>query len=162
SGEIVLRLDDYRGGGGLAGALDKHGESIFQQLSAEQQRIAEVMFRALSERSAVRAARRDIRRPTSVQDIAEIAGVSVENVQKVADIFRKQGINFLTPAIEVALSPQTRLDITHESLLRRWERLRNWVEKEAVSAEIYHRLTEDAKLWQAGHHDFLGTAALSY
>src|SRR5207245_11174907 len=44
------------------------------------------------------------------------------------------------------LGDTTVIDISDESLMRVWSRLRGWVEEEAQSARIYHRLHETAGL----------------
>ena len=36
-----------------------------------------------------------------------------------------------------ALSPDTPIDISHESLMRVWDRLRRWVDEEAQSSQVY-------------------------
>ena len=42
------------------------------------------------------------------------------------------------------------LDLSHESLMRGWQRLRQWVEDEAQSARIFRRLLDTARLWSDG------------
>ncbi len=54
------------------------------------------------------------------------------------------------PSPEVELTDQTIIDISHESLMRVWTRLRQWVEEETQAAGIYHRLSESADLHQQG------------
>ncbi len=130
-------------------------------MSAAQQRIAEVLFRCLSDWSGVKTGVRDTRRPTTLRDIAAVADVSPESVQQVADIFRAPGINFLMPPSDVPLTPDTRLDVTHESLLRHWGLLRRWLETESASAETYRRLEETARLWRDGKHGYLDPTELS-
>src|SRR5262249_55412429 len=44
----------------------------------------------------------------------------------------------------------TVLDLSHESLMRGWLRLRMWVEDEARSARIFRRLLDTARLWSDG------------
>ena len=93
--DSALTVHDYEAVGGLAGALSKHcDEILYNELDAEQQRIAEVLFRALCERSSEQ---RDTRRPAKLGEIAAIAGVDVKAVIPVVDAFRGAGRNFLTP-----------------------------------------------------------------
>src|SRR5205814_1784146 len=54
------------------------------------------------------------------------------------------------PSPEVELTGQTIIDISHESLMRVWTRLRQWVEEETQAAGIYHRLSESAALHERG------------
>ena len=39
------------------------------------------------------------------------------------------------------------IDISHESLIRLWQRLKSWVDEEAESAEQYQRLARAAELY---------------
>ena len=61
------------------------------------------------------------------------------------------------PLENTAIHIGTVIDISHESLMRVWERLRGWVEEESQSARIYHRLAETAALHSSGeaglYHD---------
>ena len=52
------------------------------------------------------------------------------------------------PAPPTELLANTLIDISHESLIRIWQRLRLWVDEEAHSASIYRRLTETAQLYK--------------
>jgi WD40 repeat protein len=161
----VLRLADYEELGGLTGALDRHSEEIYASLTAAQRPIAETLFRCLSERDArnALAGSRDTRRPTRLRTVAEVAGVPAEQVIEVANVFRGSGLNFLTPGPEVPLTPDTLLDVSHESLLRRWGLLQQWVEAEAKSADIYRRLADNAKAWKEGSRaDYLDKLELAY
>ena len=52
------------------------------------------------------------------------------------------------------------LDISHESLIRQWQRLNQWVEQEALSADNYRRLEQTARLWHTGQAALWGTPDL--
>jgi hypothetical protein len=140
--ERALTPDDYKAVGGLAGALSKHCDEILHDLSAEQQRIAEVMFRALCERSSEQP---DTRRPLMLGEVAAIAGVRVEAVVPVVDALRSVGRNFLTPPLPIPLDAETTLDISHRSLIRQWQTLNTWVGAEAESGRQYQCLEDAAK-----------------
>ena len=144
---ITLTLADYQEVGGLARALSNHADEAFTQLPTEQQRIAEVLFRCLSERGP---AHRDTRRPVRLDAVATVAGVSPAQVTAVVEVFRRSDRSFLTPSVGVQLRSDTVLDISHESLIRQWQRLNQWVEQEALSADNYRRLEQTARLWHTG------------
>lgn len=141
----TLSLQDYEDAGGLSDALSKHADEVYGELDDEQQRICEVMFRCLSERSADR---RDTRRLATVGEIAEVAGEPWEKVRAIADAFRSANRSLVMPPSEVPLTQDTVLDISHESLIRCWKRLNRWVEQEAESAEYYLFLGQSAKRWK--------------
>ena len=157
STRITLTLADYNEVGGLARALSNHADEAFTQLPDEQQRIAEVLFRCLSERGP---AQRDTRRPVRLDAVAAVAGVSPAQVTAVVEVFRRPDRSFITPSAEVPLRSDTVLDISHESLIRQWQRLNQWVEQEALSADNYRRLEQTARLWHTGQAALWGTPDL--
>ncbi len=145
---IALTVEGYEAVGGFANALSRHADEAFAELDNNQQHIAEVLFRTLSERSSDQ---RDTRRPARLGEIAAVAGnhVTANAVATVIDVFRAPDRSFLTPPAGAPLDADSIIDISHESLIRQWQRLRNWVDDEAASADIYRRLVETARLWQA-------------
>ncbi|MDD5322089.1 MAG: ATP-binding protein [Methylococcales bacterium] len=140
---VTLKLDDYEALGGWDNTLSNHADEAFAELDEKQQTIAEIMFRALTERSGPK---RDTRRPVSLQTVANIADVDIEQVIPVIEAFRGADRSFLTPPEGKPLTADTLIDISHESLIRQWQRMKDWVEFEAKSAETYRRLEQTALL----------------
>jgi tetratricopeptide (TPR) repeat protein len=157
NGSATITLDDYKAVGGLEEALSKHADEVLSSLTDEQQRIAQVLFRRLTERSP---GRRDTRRPSRLDDVAQVAGVETKEVATVVKEFRQPDRSFITPPHGSPLKPDTVLDISHESLIRLWHTLDEWVNKEARSAAAYERLKQTAHLWEANDADLLGTINL--
>ncbi|HWE35931.1 MAG TPA: hypothetical protein VG406_05105 [Isosphaeraceae bacterium] len=157
-GNVALRLGDYDAVGGLNGALDLHADEAFSRLETDRQRaIAEALFRSLAE---VDSDKSDTRRPTPLGEVARVAAATPEEVIAVVDVFRAPGLNFLTPPAGVPLDAETRLDISHESLIRQWNRMRRWVRDEARSAEDYRQLERSARRWKANERGTLDTLEL--
>ncbi len=144
----ILTLDKFQTMNGLRGALDGHAEQAWSELNPEAQRVAENMFRALTER---RRDGQDIRRPLSVLALMEITATDLTTLCKVIDVFRQSGRHFLMPPPKVALSVDTILDISHESLIRQWQRLQGWVAKEDKKSTMYLRLLDAAQRHASGH-----------
>jgi len=155
---IVLTLKDYESKevGGLQHALSLHADEVLAELTPEQQRIAQILFRRLTERGA---GRRDTRAPARLQEIADIAVVSPAEIIPVVEAFRGGDRSFLTPR-DGPLEPPTLLDIGHESLIRQWHTLSQWVDEEGESAAKYARLKETARLWKKGGAALWGTPDL--
>jgi energy-coupling factor transporter ATP-binding protein EcfA2 len=143
----LLTVKDYEAVGGIAAALSKHGDEVLAELTPEQQRIAEIMFRRLS---GSENGRRDVRVPALVEEVAKIAAVEVDEVIAVAEAFRRPDCRFLAAA-EGLLRADTLLDVSHESLIRQWQRLAGWVAAEADSTEMYERLGDWALRWEQGN-----------
>jgi hypothetical protein len=143
----LLTVQDYEAIGGLAEALSKHGDEVLAELTPEQQRIAEIMFRRLS---GSENGRRDVRAPARFEEVAKIAAVEVSEVTAVAEAFLRPDCRFLA-APEGPLRADTLLDVSHESLIRQWQRLVGWVAAEAESIEMYRRLCDWARRWEQGN-----------
>jgi hypothetical protein len=143
-----LGLSHYDAVGGMANALALHAEEAFAELPGEpSRRIAEIMFKALTERGSDN---RLYRRPMQLGESSMIAEAKVEDMAAVAEVFRREGRSFIMPPVGVPLRSDTVLDIAHESLIRNWPRLVGWVEEEVNSAKIYLRLAENARLYRMG------------
>jgi len=153
----TLTLADYQAIGGLRDALSRHADEIYNQLSNEQQRIAELLFRSLTERGDTQ---RDTRRPTPLTEIIDNTASSHSEVVAVIDAFRQTGCCFLMPPINVALTVDSIIDISHESLIRQWQRLKDWAADETEDAKIYWRLEDRALEWQKNKADFLKSPEL--
>ncbi|RKZ56816.1 MAG: hypothetical protein DRR08_20685 [Candidatus Parabeggiatoa sp. nov. 2] len=147
----ILTETHYEKIGGLAKALSKHVDKAFDELEqlvvpAEAKKVAEILFRRLCERDL---ARRDTRSPVRLDEVAELAGLpSWQQIVPVVEEFRKTGRHFLTPPQGIKLKPDSIIDISHESLIKHWKRLKDWAKEEAKFAELY-RFLETTALFQA-------------
>jgi hypothetical protein len=68
----------------------------------------------------------------------------------IVDHFRRAGRSFLMPAAHIPLNADSMIELSHESLMRIWNRLETWVEEEFESASMYKRLSEAAAMYQIG------------
>jgi hypothetical protein len=155
-----IDLSDLEAIGGMAEALSRHADEAFASLAGERDRkIAERLFKCLTERGPDN---REIRRPTPLARIAAVANADPAEVIRVIDIFRAPGRSFLMPPHGVALEGDSVIDISHESLIRQWGRLRTWVEEEAESRATYLRVVEAARLRRDGKASLWGEPDLTY
>ncbi len=146
--EEPIDLRHYQAIGQMNEALSLHAEEAYQELRSQANKFcAEKILKALTEKGQDG---KGIRRPATVQTICEITNCSIASVMLVAECFRQPGRSFLMPPTTLPLTPQTMLDISHESLMRVWERLRNWVDDESISAKLYMDLAKAAAYFQEG------------
>jgi WD40 repeat protein len=137
-----LDLAHYEAIGTMARALDQHAERAYKELlTVRQQQICEKIFKALTDKANDP---RGIRRPTTLGTLCALAGAKPEEVTTVIEVFRKPSRSFLMPPAGEALETETVIDISHESLMRVWQRLINWADEEAQSAQMYRRLADAA------------------
>jgi energy-coupling factor transporter ATP-binding protein EcfA2 len=147
-----LDLIHYEAVGTMATALSEHADEAYDELGAtpEEQtrlhRIVEVMFKALT---AQGASGHGIRRPVALREICALARADESEVASVIETFRKPGRSFLMPP-RVPLTAETIIDISHESLMRVWQRLVRWVQEESQAALVYERLSKAAMEYERG------------
>jgi len=144
----AIDLCCYESVGGMSDALSRHADLAFDDLPDQRHRdVAERMFKALTEKGPDN---REIRRPIVLSELAAVTGSTEAEVITVIETFRRQGRSFLMPPVPNPLDAKSLIDISHESLIRKWSRLKEWVEDESRSARIYRRLAETAMLYKEG------------
>jgi hypothetical protein len=139
---IRLTVDDYTAIGGLSGALNAHANQIFDELGKARWPVVEWIFRALTAGSSIADA---VRRPTRFGELVAACGGDEAAVRAVVDAFRAPGVNFLVPEFdprEPVLAPDVYVDISHESLIRQWKKLSEWLETEGRAAQQWRRLID--------------------
>jgi uncharacterized protein YoxC/energy-coupling factor transporter ATP-binding protein EcfA2 len=138
SGDPVIDLEHYEAAGAMKHALSNDAEEALSGMSAEDLSITKKLFQALTDNDP---RGRRIRRPTHLAEIQAITGASREKLLEIISHFSGHGRSFLQLSQE---DSDPLVDISHESLIRQWNTLRNWVTKESRSKEIYLRLVGTA------------------
>ena len=147
-GRGPLDVAHYEAIGTMAHALDQHAEKAYAELiTPRQQQICEKLFKALTDKATDP---RGVRRPTRLETLCALADATAAEVTAVIDVFRKPSRSFLMPPAGEALEAKTIIDISHESLMRVWQRLNAWTDEEGRSAKTYHRVADTAALHAAG------------
>lgn len=142
--DTPLSLQNFSAIGSMERALDRHAEAAFLSLKTQHQKtIAEKLFKALTDKTTHPEG---IRRPTAIKVLEELTDSSREELTRVIDVFREPSRSFLVPGIKEPLNAGTIVDISHESLMRMWQRLILWSDEESASAIIYNRLANTATL----------------
>ena len=136
-------LPHYEAAGGIGQALNRHAEEIHASLSEPQRQIARRLFQRITESGSGR----DVRRPATLREICDVTQADACQVCEVIEAFRSTGNAFLLPKAGEPISPDSVVDISHESLIRCWDLLKAWSHEEAVSADLYQRLARSAELY---------------
>jgi hypothetical protein len=160
--ETEMRYEHYDSIGGMKGALAKHAKEVFDDLADKvagnanagtalkdhpkaynkKQRIAKLIFQALTDSTSDQ---KGGRRPTRLQNIYSIASfinASETEVDEVINYFRQVDTSFIMPPENTKLYPDLMLDISHESLMRNWPELKDWMAEEVKNARLYEILDE--------------------
>jgi WD40 repeat protein len=137
-------------------ALDRHAEGVLKELAGNDDlrshhkvQIAEQLFKRITKpgsQEGIRDSERDgVRDAATLGQICRASGFARPEMVEVIEAFRKQGRAFLRPGEPTRLKDDSVIDITHESLIRKWKRLQQWVQDEARSVEVYRQLLRDAQ-----------------
>lgn len=145
--EEPIDLRHYIAVGKIHEALSQHANEAYSELDKEEKEVCEVLFKALTEKGADN---QGVRRAAKLEEIAEISGVHKKELINVIEKFREPGRSLLMPPANVTLKFNSIVEISHESLMRIWQRLKNWVDEEADSAQMYKRLSSAAEMYQVG------------
>jgi hypothetical protein len=140
-----LLLAAYEKAVGLTGTLSEHANIIFDGLagpqgSAERRRALQLaakrLFQALSE---VQENGRVTRRPRRFAELMAETGLPETDLLAVVEAFRAPGHSFLMPPSSVLIDKATVIDVSHEALIRRWDKLKDWLAEEQADASIWDR-----------------------
>jgi hypothetical protein len=150
SGAALLDLDDYKSDrvGTVEDALNVHGEDLVGEkgleprLTSRQRELVEVVLKRLT----LDTGEESTRAPAALQELADVAGVAVDDADLVSVIerLRAPDCQFLSPPRPVPLEARTEIDLTHEAILRRWARLKEWAAEECRDSATYRRLLDVA------------------
>lgn len=150
SGEVTLTMEDYDKAGGLKGALRSHAQRTFDNLGGTRRKaIAERIFRNLTE---VTDDGHTVRRPAKLDDLCDAVDADEEDLISVINEFRLEGRSFLMPSMLDELRPSV-VDISHESLIRQWDTLREWTDDESTAQRVAKMVHSETSIWEAKGRD---------
>ena len=118
-----LTQQHYDDVGRISGALSKHADEIMNSPELAGLGLAvEQLFRALSK---VDEEGRAVRRTRLYRQLVDESGLPETDMRAVVNRFRRDDCSFIVPSTSALpeLHDDTRLDIVHEALLRKWEKI---------------------------------------
>jgi WD40 repeat protein/energy-coupling factor transporter ATP-binding protein EcfA2 len=146
--DVPISMKHYKAIGTLKGALSKHAEQAYSDLDTEEKRIiCERIFRAMVEKGGKGEYES---RSVTIKDMMDVTGRSLREVRLVVYTFSQQGRRFLDAPPVAEMDEDSVVSIAHDSLIKRWARLREWANEETEAAEMYRRLCTAAILYQEG------------
>lgn len=143
----IIGMTDYEAAGKLTSAMSDHADATFGELSARGKKICEVVFRTITEKSPDN---RGLKNPASIGTLKYVAACTDDELNEVLEKFSNSSQCFISPLVVTRLDDDTIVDLTQEVLVKLWDRLKEWVDKEAASAQIYFRLSEASAMYQQG------------
>ncbi|WP_328665838.1 AAA family ATPase [Streptomyces sp. NBC_00322] len=127
----------YELSGGVAHAIQTSAEAVYSALTPAQQAAGRKVFLRLTRITSDGQA---VRRPMPYRH-----DDAASEVQDVVEAFAAQRL--------IVVGENT-AQITHDTLLHAWVRLRGWLEDDPANRALYSQLADDAADWAGNHHDF--------
>lgn len=137
-----LTLEAYERCGGVAGALHRRAQLVYDSLSADQQEIARHLFlRLVSVSEGMPDARRSARREEL--RLARFDPATVDRViARLSDTEAR-----------LIVADERVVEIAHEALLHNWTTLRKWIDENRQTLLVHSRLTLRAAEWEGRARD---------
>ena len=142
-----VSYSDYDSVGTMSDAMSRHANEAYEELDEKEKEICEKLFKTITEKGTDN---KGIRHPSSVATIKSVVECSSDDLYRVVEKFRIPSRSFITPRQNIPLTDESIIDLSHESLMRLWSKLREWVDDEAASVQMYLRLAEASAMYQQG------------
>jgi hypothetical protein len=153
-----LTLETCRfGDKGLGQLLSDHADEAAR--SVAQDRVVEDLFRALTD---INADGHAVRRPQTFGQLVAVTGAGEDAVRRIVDAFRADGVSFLRPYGAAPLATDDRVDISHEALIRCWNRIAEpvdgWLIREFKNGLVWRSLLVQADSFERDGSNVLSPA----
>jgi formylglycine-generating enzyme required for sulfatase activity/energy-coupling factor transporter ATP-binding protein EcfA2 len=160
-GKIVLDAAALESKGGLARLLSSHADVVIDAAAPDPERqfAVERLFRALIDLNVEGKA---IRRPQAFRDLVAVTQIGEDKLRAIIDALRRDEVSFLTPYAPAPIVDGTPIDISHEALIRCWNRLSDpqdgWLRREFDDGLTWRSLLVEAKGFEKDTHRVLSPA----
>lgn len=142
-----LDFSDYFSIGTMRDAISRHADEIYEKLGNVGKQICERLFKIITGKGSDN---KGVRYPSNIRTLRSAISCSSDDLIRVIEEFRSPSISVLTPNYSVRLDDDSIIDLSHESLIHLWERLKKWVDEESLSVQMYLGLSEASALYQQG------------
>lgn len=136
----MLTLKGYAESGGVRGAIAQTAETVYAQLTPDEQAIARNIFLRLTE---LGEGTEDTRRRATFAELIP----RTENAATVRAV-----LNRMADARLMTLGKDT-AEVAHEALIREWTTLREWLAQDREGLRLHRHLTQAAQEWELLERD---------
>ncbi len=149
-----LTIEAYEQIGGVQRALAQHAEQIYAELGGAQQAIMRrVLLRLVEISETGEATRRRV-----AYDQLKFRDVPAAVVQELLDKLTASDARLLIASRQITARgddsrPQTFYEVSHEALIREWDRLKGWIADNLENLRIGSEILQSAGDWQTSNYD---------
>jgi WD40 repeat protein len=141
--------------GGVQKALARHAENVYTGLNPAQQALMRrVLLRLIEVSETGEATRRRVARSElTFRDVPD------EAVQEIIDLLTAASSRLLIASREIKVvsddqtAPTVWIEISHEALIRQWDRFKGWVSENVETLRFGSELLQAADDWNHSNHD---------
>ncbi|MCU0497663.1 MAG: TIR domain-containing protein [Anaerolineae bacterium] len=137
--------------GGVKGALAQQAEMVYNALNPTQQDLMRrLLFRLIEVNEKGEGTRRRV-----VRDELQLQGIIPSAIQELIDLMTDARLLVTSREIKpnADQAQNTLIEISHEALIREWERFRNWIASDLEDLRYGSELLQAANDWQAANGD---------
>jgi WD40 repeat protein len=132
----ILHYEAYQRLGRVPGAMAHRAEEVFEKSLSEEER-----------RAAQKLLIRMIRAGEGVEDTRQRAAIPEADPVAEATIRKLADARLVVTEREAATGRET-VEVAHEALIRGWQRLRDWVDRDREFLRTRERIASQARLWE--------------
>lgn len=142
-----IGISDYNSAGTVKNSIAVHANEIYESLTEHEKEICAVMFRTITRKGQDN---KGIRHPSDIKTIRSIAECTEDELVRVIRKFSNPSCSFISFQEDSGIHENSTLDLQNECLIQSWDLLKEWIDSEAASMQIYLRLSEASALYQQG------------
>lgn len=141
-----LTVTDYRGSGGVVGAVGRRAEDVYLELSPDLRATARSIFLSLV---TVDEESEDTRRRVRLQELEQLS----QGRHHVYEVLEAFGQARLLTFDRSPVSRGPTVELAHEAILREWDRLASWIDAVRDDLLIRRRVATAAREWNGADQD---------
>ncbi len=142
----VNGVQGYRHVGGVTGAISRTAEDVYRDLSPQERELLPFIFERLARidpEATDPEQRRDTRRREDLTELTPEGGDPLLTKHVVASLADAR----LVVTSQDPETGDTEVEVTHEALIRHWERLQIWLDEARRTAHLMERVRSDTSLY---------------
>jgi WD40 repeat protein len=147
-----LRASEYRAFGGVKQAITSTAEKVYGACSkAEQEQIRDIFLRLTRLDDSDEG--RDTRRRVAISDLIP-SGYDEASITLLLD--KLANARLIVKNVNEGKSVnkgKTEVEVTHEALIRHWERLRVWLTEDRINLHLWEGVRDAARQWDLNRTD---------
>jgi WD40 repeat protein/energy-coupling factor transporter ATP-binding protein EcfA2 len=138
---------DYESAGTIRNAVSQHADEIYEELNTRGKEICEKVFKAITRKGPNN---KGVSIPSDITKLKSVSGCSDKELFEVIERFRSPSVSFIKSQVNASQGDSSVIDIQSECILQNWNRLKDWIDEEDSSMQMYLRLSEASALYQQG------------